>query len=728
MVLSAHSHHSVIEAIEAVMKASMLLVVLLSAVVSVSHASVTKDKLNPITRVVELLQGLVKKCEEDAKAEEDLFDAYFCWAKTVIKTKTASNADAAARIENLEAYIADIEAGRVEFTSERGDLTAQIKSLNEEIETATDMREKEHEDYLAAKDEMEKAIAALEQAVEVLAAGTAEKKEKGELLSLRREMGRLEGGLEEGERMEASMALQRAVQMGKNYLSKGDAEFLERVLTGEVPTVDWKKLNRKAGFKMKYKARSGKIQKILGDMLQTFKDNLADATAKEKEAKANYDKLMGTKKDELGTAEEALTDGNKEGSARNMAKDEAQQEVDDLKAQIEADEGYIKDTEEAYGIKMEEFKERKKLRKLEIASINKAIAILSSDDAKDTFNKSFKSQGYLLLQKTARSKQQKQASAIVRRAGIVAKDPRLQALAMQVLLQQGGHFDKVIEAIDKMVANLREEEAEDLKNNEECEKERFEKTKEARTLSLEIDDATEEIARQRSLIEELKAQIAEKEAEIKQLKEDLDKATRQREDEKMAYEASSADDHAAVELIKKAMDTLKGFYEDNGLTLVQRLAAQRGAAPGEAPPPPPPTPSEPYGGAKGESTGIQAILGMILEDVEKDIKKADEEEKAAIEEFEKFKEDTEKSIEAAEKAIDDMKGDIADAETAIEEQVEVKTKAKNTLDSIMEEIKVITPGCDFIAVNIEVRAKNRQLEIDGLLKAKAILEGAAFGM
>merc|ERR1719335_439784 len=134
---------------------------------------------------------------------------------------------------------------------------------------------------------------------------------------------------------------------------------------------------------------------------------------------------------------------------------------------------------------------------------------------------------------------------------------------------------------------------------------------------------------------------------------------------------------------------------------------------GEAPPPPPQTWDAPYGGAKGESTGIQAILGMILEDVEKDIKKADEEEKAAI--------------EAAQKAIEDMKGDIAEAEKTIQEQIDMKTKTKKTLEAVMAEIKALEPGCDFVAVNFGVRAKNRQLEIDGLLKAKAILQGAAFG-
>merc|ERR1719281_1259319 len=521
--------------------------------------------------------------------------------------------------------------------------------------------------------------------------------------------------------MGATVALQRALQMGKRYLARGDAAFLERLLSGDVPNVDWKKLNRKATFKMKYKARSGKIQKIMADMLQTFKDNLADAIAKEKEAKAAYDKLMASKKDELGTAEEALTDGKKEGAARGMAKDEAQQEVDDLKAQIEADEGYIKDTEEAHAIKLEEWKERKKLRKLEIASINKAIAILNSDDARDTMKKSFESQGYLLLQKSALSSLRKQASAAIRRVGVVANDPRLQALAMTVLLQQKGHFDKVIEAIDKMVETLRAEEAEDLKNKEECEKERMEKTKEARKMSLQIDDATEEIARQRGLIDELKAQIEEKEAEIKKLKEDLAAATKQREDEKLAYEASSADDHAAAELIKQAMDVLKGFYEDNGLVLAQWGAQPPEVKAGEAPPPPPQTWDAPYGGAKGENTGTQAILGMILEDVKADIEKSVKAEEAAIAEFEKLKKDTEDAIAANTKAIEDMKGEIATCEEEIETAKEERLSKLGSLKSVMEEIELAKPGCEFMTVNFGVRSKNRQMEIDGLLKAKSTL-------
>merc|ERR1719159_725408 len=210
------------------------------------------------------------------------------------------------------------------------------------------------------------------------------------------------------------------------------------------------------------------------------------------------------------------------------------------------------------------------------------------------------------------------------------------------------------------------------------------------------------------------------------MKKELEEATANREKEKLAYDAAKADDEAAATLIKQAKEVLKGFYEDNGLALLQRASQPPAVEAGKAPPPPPPTWEAPYGGAKGESTGIQAILQMILEDVEADIKKADEAEKTAIEEYETFKKETEESIAANQKAIEDMKGEIADCEKAIEEAKESRTSALGELKSVMEKIKVDEPGCEFMTINFPVRAMNRQMEIDGLLKAKAILQGGTF--
>merc|ERR1719298_21336 len=159
--------------------------VLLLALLSQQGAA---DTLNPITRVVQLMEGLTKKIESDGKAEEDLFEGYVCWYKTVTSTKKASNAAAADRIESLSAYIDDVKSGKVEFTSERKDLEA-------DIEETTAMRNKDNADYLAAKDEMEKAIAALEKAVDVLGSATE--------------------GAKEGVFTEIGFDLRRAVQLGR---------------------------------------------------------------------------------------------------------------------------------------------------------------------------------------------------------------------------------------------------------------------------------------------------------------------------------------------------------------------------------------------------------------------------------------------------------------------------------------------------------------------------------
>jgi len=670
--------------------------------------------------VVELLQGLAKKIEADGKMEEDLFESYVCWYKTVTKAKKASNAAAKDRIQSLEAYVKDIEAGRIEFSSERTDLEAQIKKLNQEIELAEDLRDKEHEDYLAAKDEMEKAVAALEEAVKTIDETTFVQEHKGSMLLFRREVSKFEGE----HNAESAVKLQQAIQLSKNFLSKSDSSFLEKVLSDEVPKVDWKKLNRKATFKGKYKARSTKILQLLKDMLGTFQDNLSDAAAKESRAKENHEKLMVPKNAELESAQQALTDTTKEGSARDLSKQESQQELDDLNKQVEDDTKFMADTQEHYDKKMDEWRKRKELRTGEIGAISEAIKVLTSDEARDTFKKSFASRGYLLLQKSALSQVTEKAVDVLRHAGLVAKDPRLDVIAIRASTSSKGELDKVIEAIDKMVETLKDEEAEDLKSKEECEKTRIEQTKDARTFSIEIDDAEDAIRREQSKMAEIKSSIADKEAEIKKNEEDLETATRARADEKAAYKRDKADDEAAADLIENAMGVLKTFYEEK-FSLLQNQAGAKQAS-RQAPPPPPPTWEGAYGGAQDENKGIQSILGMILADVKEDIKKSDEAEEAAIKTFEDLEADIEAALKDAQEAIEDLNGKVADAEQAITDQTTAKQDSKKSLDSTIKEIKSQEPGCNYISINFEVRAKNRQLEIDGLLKAKTILQGGSF--
>jgi len=117
-------------------------------------------------------------------------------------------------------------------------------------------------------------------------------------------------------------------ELGHKVLTKADAFFLQKLLSGEVPKADWKKLNRKATFKMAYKARSFKIQDVLAKLKQTVDINLKEAQDNEEKAVKEFKKLMESKKKEKESAEDALMKMEGENGARGQSKEEAQDEVD----------------------------------------------------------------------------------------------------------------------------------------------------------------------------------------------------------------------------------------------------------------------------------------------------------------------------------------------------------------------------------------------------------------
>merc|ERR1719313_2037108 len=275
----------------------------------------------PTSRVVSLLQGLSKEIAEEGKQEEDLYEAFVCWGNKVISEKTKSIASAQARIDEREA------------------LEAQIAELDAKIKLLVDTRASEKKDYEAAQAEMKEAIAALEKALEVMREGTAFT-QRGSLLSIRAELG------ESSEQHAAdSTALDHAVALATRYLSKGDAVFLQRVLLGEVPKADWKKLNRKATFKAKYHARSGKIIKLLEQLLAQFKDTKAEGKAKEDQAVQIFTKLDDSLNEQLTVAMDALDAAAAEQGAKGLTLEQVDAEIEALKKQIELDTKWIAQTQ-----------------------------------------------------------------------------------------------------------------------------------------------------------------------------------------------------------------------------------------------------------------------------------------------------------------------------------------------------------------------------------------------
>lgn len=686
--------------------------------------------LSPVTRVVELLKNLQAQVEKDGKTEESMYEDFVCWGKSIINQKTASNAAARSRIEELAAYIADLDSGRVELTSERTDLEKEIAGLMSDMEEATALRKKEKADFEEAEKEMTQAVTALQNAIDTLDTATKDHK-SGTLLAVRASLkgASANGGM--AQLVERQASLKQAVKFGDQFLSKADATFLRRMLLGEVPEVDWKKLNRKATFKMAYKARSFKIQGVLKKMHQTFSSNLADARTKEKDAIASYQALTKGKQDQLDAAQSALNKMASENGAKGMSRSDSVDEKEALEEQVRNDEKFIAQTEKALAEKKASWKVRSETRASELGAISKAIYILHNDDSRDLFKKSFSSQGFLQVTQTSHKalalRTQTAAQALesaARRTG----DASLLKLAADLKQPSvKGRFAPIISAIDKMVALLKSQEEKDLQTKQTCEEDRMENTRTAIKTSREMDEQTEKIAELAAHIAKCEGTIAELQADQKAAREALDKAKQMRKEENAKWQETDADDKAAAETVKSARDVLANWYRENKVFVqVSKKQPVSGMAAGDAPPPPPKTWEGDYGGQQGESDGIVSIMEMVLEDIRKDRRDAKADEDASQSEFNKFKKDTLDNISelrGEEKAQEKSKGQAQQEKSDTEKG---RSSNKKALDSLLGTIKSIDPNCEYYMVNYPMRRDNRQIEMDGLTKAKAILQGGTF--
>jgi len=406
----------------------------------------------------------------------------------------------------------------------------------------------------------------------------------------------------------------------------------------------------------------------------------------------------------------------KENGAKGMSKADAQQEVTDMEKQVVNDKKFIADTQTSMTTKTGEWKTRSALRTQEAAAMSQAISILASDDAKDNFKKSGASQGFLFLQTDQRRAVISQATRQIQEVARVTKDQRLVTLLGSVM--KAGQFDEVIKAINKMIATLNDDEKKDLANKQTCEEDRSKDARDAIVAGRDIDDMTDSITALTGEIKDLNKELDETNAELKAATAEIAAAKKLRDEEKAEWTTSDADDAEASETVGNAMTVLTKFYKDNNLMLVQKQS--------QAPPPPPATWDGDYKGKTGESAGIIGILKMAQDDIDKDRSSAKADEDEAQTSYDKARTAFEVQEKALKKSIGGLEGTIGAKET----EVETTTKSRGTkageLGATMKKIKDADPGCNYIEVNYPLRVKNRQIEVDGLLKAKAILSGGSF--
>jgi len=424
---------------------------------------------------------------------------------------------------------------------------------------------------------------------------------------------------------------------------------------------------------------------------------------------------------------------------KEAEKAEASQELADTTQELDDTEKEMKETIEYFDnlkagclAKHEEWEARKGGYKEELEGIAKALEILTSDEARALFGKAIKpgmETSFMQLDIDSSLERAKMKAYDVLKAQAQKHHSlRLAALAATVRTMGVGHFDKVIEEIDKMIAELKAEEADDIKQRDWCKDEYQEISEEKAELDWLIKNNEAMIVKLTAIIESL---IEEIDATVKEI-DDTKKAIEQMEDERKAeheeFQIAKKDDEDAIALLTKTVEVLGAYYKkekiemgpiQGSMKLMQEpeFAIDDDNAPEAT--------FKEKGSRKNESKGVISILTMLIEDLTMEIKNGIKDEVASQAEFEKNVDAAKKLIESLEEKKVNLEDDKAKNEQKRSDEEETMADNKNKLKLNREYLESIKPDCDWMLNSFEERREKRKAEMNGLVTAKEYLAGAA---
>merc|ERR1719421_1641415 len=536
-----------------------------------------------------------------------MYDKYACWCETTTARKATDIHQGMADIKSIGSKILSLKGKVATLSSEISELSKAISDNQQAQDTATGIRQKENGEYMSEKAEMEQTLGALEKAITVLSgAGT-----KTALLQMSRPRDAFKV-------LNAASVVHEAVaRLPVNHNLSGEQIALLTMFTADPAEY----YDQKAEKKASYSPASATIQGILKDMYDTFAMNLEKSTESEATSQKNYENLMATKASEMATQTTTRTKKEEEKAAAEKELADAQQDLDDTQKQMKADVALFDNTKMVCTSKAAEWNERVRARTEELAGINKALEILTSDDAKALFNKAIKPGKETFLQIASESQPEAKAYKTLKDHATKAKSLRLAAIA--ATLRTGGHFDAVIAEIDKMMATLKEEEKGDIEQRDWCKEETFKNEQEASRYEYKVERTDAKIMKLTAKRNELEATLAATVQSILNTKDDIKAMEDARKEQHAAFESAKSDDEGAAKLLAAAIESMTAFYKNNKIAQGEIQGAAQAfvqepvfeVSADQAPD----ASFSSAGKSGGESKGIVSIMTMIKEDLEDEI-------------------------------------------------------------------------------------------------------------
>jgi len=474
-------------------------------------------------------------------------------------------------------------------------------------------------------------------------------------------------------------------------------------------------------FKQAFAPQSGEIFGILKEMKSTFEGNLAESQKEEVQAKQAFVDLKAAKEGEIKTGQNSLQDKQEQLAGADEKLAQSKDDRTDTQVVLGADEKFLMELKQKCSMTDAQWEERQKTRQAEITAVTEAIAMLSTDDARELFSKVYNPEpasvapspaaaSFIQVGNQQEKHNRDRAAALLERVARKTHSLSIAALAATLRLDA---FTRVKKAIDDMVAQITKEKADEIVFRDSCISE-LNSNERSTDQELHTKEKLEsQIATLDMRSKELETNIATLKAEIAELQTELKKAKDIRQKENEAFKATLAEQQKAIDLLSQALESLKKVYSSP-----VALAQKKGTNFKQTPPATFSTYEK-----QGASSGVLAMIQQIITDAKLMQAEAMKAEGQAKDALTQLVQETTVAVEAKQSGIIDRTQEKAKTDQELLQAKSELEGSVNELEALSNSAGDLHKSCDFVLKNFDIRQEARDEEVEALKQAKAFLSG-----
>jgi len=658
------------------------------------------SKVTPIEKVMDLMKKLSSQITAEGKKEAEQYDKYACFCKEQADEKLYNIEKSQKRIKKQTATIGKLETEISELNADINALTLLVEEKEAAIKAAEDLRNEQHEKYVATDTDMQAAIKAI----------------KGAIKALKDSKGNMKGDADTDLMQIKALAGQVLKVVHPRLLSQKQHAALVQI--------------SEPGKAHAFEYQSNDIIAVLEGLKDEFLQNKKDLDESEFGTNAAFERKRLGLQNEVKFANKDKAEKEEIMEAKSEELHQTEQDKDAETAAMNADQSFLDTVTTECEQKAHDWDQRSKARSDELTALADALTTLQEGaanqySANKKLNLAQKSTSFLQLSGT--SSQSLQLAATAGASQLLAKvakelhSPVLSVTAMKVRLM-ADHFVKVRAIIKDLVAKLEDDAESEATQKGFCDTNMAAAIADRDTGNAQIEEAMATISKITAEKEQLNQEIQDLKKAIADNLKALNEATELRNSEKADNEATieTADEgKTAVEL---AINILKEFYDNAFIQTGKYVPPNADRSGKTVADRAPEVFSGDYHGSQGASKGILGLLDVILSDFERTVDTTTDAEDTAQSSFNAFESDTKTDNDDKEDEIDTKEGRISDIEDELVETEEDKEDASTLKKNALTELKKLKPMCVEGEETYVQRVAKREKEIQALKEAQQMLD------